>query len=171
MPELGMFMAGSGAPINMIERDSPESGNLSRPNRRDPSTVKAGRNRLIANNEVRAHSLHRTARSRFGISAEELFIERADLHFGESRSETEVLTGSEPDMRRFRTSDVKAIWIGEHRFVTITRAIPEDDLVARTDRLIADLRGFDCSPPHMHHGADPAHYFGDRADKQRRIRD
>jgi hypothetical protein len=33
------------------------------------------------------------------------------------------------------------------------------------------LRGFDCSPPHMHHGADPAHYFGGRADKQRRIRD
>jgi hypothetical protein len=63
--------------------------------------------------------LHRTARSRFGISAEELFIERADLHFGESRSETEVLTGSEPDMRRFRTRDVKAKWIGKDRFVTI----------------------------------------------------
>jgi hypothetical protein len=29
--------------------------------------------------------LHKTARSHFGISAEELFIERADLQFGESR--------------------------------------------------------------------------------------
>jgi hypothetical protein len=166
-----MFMAGSGAPINVIERDCPESGSLSRPNRRDPSTAKAGRNRLVANNEVRAHSLHRTARLRLGISAKELFIERADLHFGESRSEAEVLTGSEPDMRRLRTRDVKAIWIGENRLVTITRAIPKDYLVARTDRLIADLRRFDCSPPHMHHGADPTHYFGSRAAQQRWIRD
>ena len=47
--------------------------------------MKASRNRLIADNEVRAHSLHRTARLRLGISAKELFIERADLHFGESR--------------------------------------------------------------------------------------
>ena len=128
-----MFLAGSGAPINMIERDSPESVSLSRPNRQDPSTVKAGRNRLVANNEVRAHSLNRTARLCLGISAKELFIERADLHFGESRPKTEVLTGSEPDIRRLRTSDVKAIWFGEDRFITITRAIPENYLVTGTD--------------------------------------
>jgi hypothetical protein len=84
--------------------------------------------------------LHRAARSRFGISAEELLIKGADLYFGESRSKTKMLTGSEPDMRRLRTSDVKAIWIGENRFVTITRAIPKDYLVARTDSLIADLQ-------------------------------
>src|SRR5579872_7222088 len=105
------------------------------------STVKAGWNRLIANNEVRSHSLNRPPGSCFGISAEELFIKRADLHFGESRPQTEVLTGSEPYMRRLRTSDVEAIWISEDRFVTITRAIPENYLVTRTDRLIADLRG------------------------------
>ena len=133
--------------------------------------MKASRNRLIADNEVRAHSLHRTARLRLGISAKELFIERADLHFGESRPQTEMLTGSEPDMSRLGTRDVKAIWIGENRLVTITRAIPKDYLVARTDRLIADLSGFDRSPPHVHHGADPAHYLGSRAAKQRRIRD
>src|SRR5271156_920957 len=52
---------------------------------RNRSTVKASRNRLIANNEVRLHSLNRPAGSCFGISAEGLFIESADLHFGESR--------------------------------------------------------------------------------------
>jgi hypothetical protein len=145
--------------------DEPAQKNLGRISR-DRSTVKAGRNRLIANNEVRSHPLNRPAGARFGISAEELFIEGADLHFGESRPETEVLTGSEPDMRRLGTSDVKAIWFGEDRFVTITRAIPENYLVARTDRLIADLREFDCSPPHMHHGADPTHYLRSRTAKQ-----
>jgi hypothetical protein len=156
-----------------VRRDSGErSARSSRLPRtaEDPSTVKAGRNRLIANNEVRAHSLHQAAGSRFGISAEELLIESADLYFGQSRSETEVLTGSEPDMERLRTSDVKSIWIGENRFVTITRAKPKDYLVARADSLIADLRGFDCSPPHVHHGTDPAHYLGSRTTKQRWIR-
>jgi hypothetical protein len=85
----------------------PEHNGFVQADRRDPSTLKACRKRLIANNEIRAHSLNRPARSRFGISAEELFIERADLHFGESCPETEVLTGSEPDIRRLRTSDVK----------------------------------------------------------------
>jgi hypothetical protein len=44
-------------------------------NGRESSTVEADRNRLVANNEVRAHSLHLSTRSRLGVSAEELFVE------------------------------------------------------------------------------------------------
>src|SRR5882757_1680318 len=108
-------------------------GRSSQPPAAGSSTVEADRNRLIANNEVRSHPLHRSARSRLGVSAKELLVERADLHFSESGSETEVLTSSESDVRRLCACDIKAIWIGENRFITIPRAIPENYLVTRTD--------------------------------------
>ena len=73
------------------------------------STVKARGNRLIANNEVRPHSLNGTARLRVGIAAQELIIKRAISHFRESRAEAEVLAGAEPDMRRLGTSDVSCL--------------------------------------------------------------
>jgi hypothetical protein len=108
-------------------------GRSSQPPAAGSSTVEADRNRLIANNEVRSHPLHRTAWSGFRKSAEELCVKRADLHFCESCPETKVLTGSEPDVRRLCARDIKAIWIGENRFITIPRAIPENYLVTRTD--------------------------------------
>jgi len=84
------------------------------------STVKAGRNRLIANNEVRAHSLHRTARLRLGIIGEGILHRTCGSAFRRVAPQDRSADRFQPDMRRLHTRDVKAIWIGENRLVTIT---------------------------------------------------
>src|SRR6516162_8617066 len=103
-----------------------------------------------AMNEIGAHSLDCTGNMHLHSADQHFLDEDAQLQFGKAGADTTVYAITERDMAaRILAVDDQPVRFGEDGLVPIGRNVPEDDLVARLDRLAGELGILRGGTPHM----------------------